>query len=115
MINWIPLESSSQLDTIAQKSHDVPCIIFKHSTRCNISVMAKSRFEKYWDFDDKEIQSYFLDLLSFRFLSNEIAERFNVYHESPQLLLIRNGECIYDASHLDISVAELKQCFSDSI
>lgn len=115
MINWIPLGASSQLDVIVQNSHAVPCIIFKHSTRCNISAMAKSRFEKYWDFEDEEIQPYFLDLLSFRALSNEIAERFNVYHESPQLLLIRNGECIYYASHLDISVSELRQCFSSSI
>jgi bacillithiol system protein YtxJ len=115
MINWIPLESLSQLDTIIQRSHNVPCLIFKHSTRCNISSMAKSRFEKNWDFESEEIEPYFLDLLSHRVISNEITEKFNIHHESPQLLLIQNGECSYDASHLDISVSELRECVNDSL
>ena len=115
MINWIPLESPLQLDIIIQRSQKVPCLIFKHSTRCNISAMAKSRFEKKWDFEDEEIEPYNLDLITFRSISNAITEKLGVSHESPQLLLIQNGECIYDASHLDITVSELRDCMSDSI
>jgi bacillithiol system protein YtxJ len=73
--------------------------------------MAKMRLEQNWDFKADEVEVYYLDLLQYRSISNEIAERFGVYHESPQLLLIQNGSCVYDASHLDISVAELKDCF----
>ncbi len=114
MIKWIPLESQDQLEQIAQLSYKTPCLIFKHSTRCNISSMAKSRLETKWDFKETEIQPYYLDLIAFRSTSDTIAEKFNVYHESPQVLLIRNGECSYDASHLDISVSELHTCFTDS-
>ena len=115
MINWIPLESQSQLDSIIQRSQKVPCLIFKHSTQCNISAMAKSRFEKNWDFEAEEIEPYYLDLIAYRSVSNAITEKLGVFHESPQLLLIQNGECTYDASHLDITVSELRDCMSDAI
>ncbi len=113
MIQWIPLTSEGQLAEISQLSNEVPCLIFKHSTTCNISSMAKARLEKNWDFSSNDIKPYYLDLLSFRQLSNEVAENFDIYHESPQVLLIRNGECTYDASHLDISVQELHACYAD--
>jgi bacillithiol system protein YtxJ len=109
MINWIPLESEPQLASLVEGSSEQLALIFKHSTRCNISSMAKSRLEKAWDFSTEEIKPYYLDLIENRQLSNTIAEKFDVFHESPQVLLIKNGECIYDASHLDISVAELKE------
>lgn len=114
MINWIPLESSQQLDEIVKLSSSTPCLVFKHSTRCSISSMAKSRLEKSWDFSGEDLKPYYLDLIQFRSISNEIAERFGIHHESPQILLIRNGACTYDASHLDISVAELHECFTDT-
>ena len=113
MIQWIPLSSEGQLEDIVQQSNDVPCLIFKHSTRCSISSMAKSRLEKSWDFSADDIKPYYLDLIAFRDVSNAIVEKFGVYHESPQALLIRNGECTYDASHLDISVQELHACYAD--
>lgn len=114
MIKWIPLESPKQLDEIMELSSSVPCLIFKHSTRCSISSMAKSRLEKSWDFEASDVKPYYLDLIQHRTISNEIADKFEVHHESPQILLIRNGVCTYDASHLDISVAELHDCFTDT-
>jgi bacillithiol system protein YtxJ len=113
MIQWIPLSTEGQLEDIVKQSNNVPCLIFKHSTRCSISSMAKSRLEKTWDFPEDEIKPYYLDLIAYRDVSNAIAEKFGVYHESPQALLIRNGECTYDASHLDISVQELRACYND--
>jgi len=73
--------------------------------------MAKARLDRDWDFSPAELEPHYLDLLRYRNLSQAIEERFDVYHESPQVLLIRNGVCIYDASHLDISVRELKACY----
>ena len=103
-MNWIALESATQLDEIKQ----IPgySIIFKHSTRCATSMMAKRRFELDWDSLPEEIPLYFLDLIKHRELSNRIAHDFHVYHESPQLLLIKDGECILDQSHGGISVEE---------
>jgi bacillithiol system protein YtxJ len=103
-MNWIQLESAEQLDEI--KNHPGYSIIFKHSTRCSISMMAKKRFELDGDALPEDIKLYFLDLIRFRDISNKIAADFHVHHESPQLLLIKSGECILDQSHGGISVEE---------
>ena len=113
MVQWISLTNEGQLEDIVKQSNTIPCLIFKHSTRCNISSMAKVRLEKGWDFDANDMKPFYLDLISFRNVSEAIAEKFGIYHESPQVLLIRNGECTYDASHLDISVEELHACYAD--
>jgi bacillithiol system protein YtxJ len=113
MITWKNLDNLKQLDTIVERSKTVPCLLFKHSTTCEISAIAKKRLEQKWDFSTAEIEPYYLDLKVFRAISNEIAEKFGVYHESPQVLLIRDGECVYDASHLDISVAELHSIYTE--
>lgn len=108
-MNWIPLASVDQIDKIITRSSQVPCVIFKHSTRCSISSMAKFRLEGDWDIAIDDVEPYFLDLIAHRDVSNEVAEKFSVYHESPQILLIKDGECTYDSSHLDITVEELKE------
>jgi len=106
-INWIELTDLGQLNEIIDSSHQQPVVIFKHSTRCSISRMALKQFENEFDMGDA-VTPYFLDLLNHRDISNEIATRFDVYHQSPQLLLIKEGKSIYDASHSDIDAAELK-------
>ncbi|TKB98584.1 bacillithiol system redox-active protein YtxJ [Pedobacter cryophilus] len=103
-MNWIKLESEEQINEI--KNDAGYSIIFKHSTRCSISMMAKKRVEMDADELPQEIKPYFLDLIAFRDLSSLIAETFQVHHESPQLLLIKNGECLLDQSHGDISIEE---------
>jgi bacillithiol system protein YtxJ len=112
-MNWNTLTNTKELSQIVERSHQVPCLIFKHSTRCSISFMAKHRLEDKWDFSAMQIEPYYLDLISNRHISNEISERFQVYHESPQILLIKNGECVHDASHLDISVEEIMEVIGD--
>ena len=106
-MQWINLTDLAQLNDI--KNDNNYNVIFKHSTRCSISSMAKRSFEQNWDVLPKEINLYFLDLISFRSISAEIAEVFQVHHESPQLLLIKNGECILDSSHGDISADEVAE------
>lgn len=107
-MNWIALENITQLDTIIELSKTVPCLLFKHSTRCSISSMALNRLESSWkNEDNKHLTPYYLDLLQHREISNEIAQRFGVEHQSPQALIISNGKCIYDASHSDIRYHEI--------
>jgi len=108
-INWLPLTESSQLDTIISASSTKPILIFKHSTRCGISRMALKSFERGYDLDEAEIDLYFLDLLNFRSLSNEISEKLNVYHQSPQVLVVKNEQVIYHGSHYEISVDAVKE------
>jgi bacillithiol system protein YtxJ len=106
-MNWIQLTDLGQLNEISMLSNEKPVIIFKHSTRCSISRMALKQFENEFDLKD-EVEVYLLDLLEHRDISNEIATRFNVYHQSPQLLLIKEGKSVYDVSHSDIDAGELK-------
>jgi bacillithiol system protein YtxJ len=109
---WTEIRSTEEVLSIIEKSFSCPCLIFKHSTRCEISAMAKYRLESDWSFENSTIQPYFLDLLAHREVSRFIAEKFSVHHESPQALIIVNGECVFDASHLDISVAEIQESLS---
>ena len=108
-MNWIDLTTESQLADIKSKAGK--SIIFKHSTRCSISLMAKKRVELDDDLLTDDISCYFLDLLNYRALSSLIAETFNVHHESPQLLAIKDGDCILDQSHGDISIEEVLEEF----
>ncbi|MES2808324.1 MAG: bacillithiol system redox-active protein YtxJ [Bacteroidota bacterium] len=103
-MTWIQLQSAEQLNNIKQQTGY--SLIFKHSTRCSISMMAKRRFELDWDTLPKDMPLYFLDLIQYRDISSQIADVFQVHHESPQLLLIKDGECILDQSHGGISVEE---------
>lgn len=104
-MQWNPIITGEQLDTIKEASFTKPQVIFKHSTTCSISKMALSRFER--DEAPISIDFNYLDLLNFRSISSEIAEKFQVHHESPQVLLIKNGECIYDESHYGIRMDEI--------
>ncbi|WP_395049339.1 bacillithiol system redox-active protein YtxJ [Flavobacterium sp.] len=107
-INWINLTDLGQLNEIITLSNDKPAVIFKHSTRCSVSRFALKQFENEFDNEDK-VDTYFLDLLEHRDVSNEIAKRFGVFHQSPQLLLIKDGKSIYDVSHSDIDAEELME------
>ena len=104
-MNWLPLTSLEQIDAIKLASSTRPQLIFKHSTTCSISKMAFSRFERAEAPDG--IDFYYLDLLSYRNISTAIAEAFQVHHESPQVILVKNGECIYDESHYGIMMDEV--------
>ena len=106
-MNWIPLTDSAQLDEIIKKSYGKPIAIFKHSTRCSVSSMSKRMLERDWNASADQVPVYFLDLLAYRSISDEIAHRFSVTHQSPQLILIKDGKAVYHASHEDINVADM--------
>lgn len=105
-MNWIPLTDEGQLKDIVLQSNNRPQVIFKHSTRCSISSMAKNRLERSVAPDDADF--FYLDLIAYRNISNKIAQEFNVYHESPQVLVIRNGECVFDESHGAIDMEDIR-------
>ena len=107
MINWNTLTSVVEVKKVVEQSAQQACVIFKHSTSCPISGFAKRRLEGDWQFGDDSIKPYYLDLLAYREVSNFVASEFGIDHESPQVLLIKDGICVYHTSHLDISVAEL--------
>ena len=106
-VEWRQLTDLAELETIVNESNDIPILIFKHSTRCGISRMVLRQFENEFDFQD-EITPYFLDLLQHRDISNEIANRFDVQHQSPQMVVIKGGVAVYNASHESIAAADLK-------
>ena len=106
-MNWIPLTEEQQLAQITEQSKQQPVVIFKHSTRCSISSMAKSRLDR--EQAPEGTAFYYLDLIKYRSLSNKIATDFHVHHESPQILIIKNGECTYDESHNGISMEDIAQ------
>lgn len=106
-MNWIELNSVHQLAEIKEFSKLRVQVIFKHSTRCSISTIAKNRLERVEQPEATDF--YFLDLIKFRSLSNKIAEDFAIPHESPQILLIKNMECVYEESHNGINMAEIAE------
>ncbi|QCX38484.1 bacillithiol system redox-active protein YtxJ [Aureibaculum algae] len=99
-LNWIALNSIEQLDEIEQKSNSKYQAIFKHSTRCGISSGVLRQFERQED--TGEVDFYLLDLLSFRQISEEITSKFGVMHQSPQLIVLKDGAVVAHGSHYDI-------------
>lgn|SRR5699024_1565126 len=105
---WKNLTTEAQLDVLVKESHERPVFIFKHSTRCGISSMVLSRFESELGSND-DYGMYYLDLLAYRPISDKVAERFQVWHQSPQLIVMRNGEIVHHSSHNSISASVLQQ------
>jgi bacillithiol system protein YtxJ len=106
-MNWINITNAGQLEAIKELSTSKPQLIFKHSTRCSISSVAKSRLERAET--PGAIDFYYLDLINHKDISAKIAADFSVHHESPQVLLIKNGECVYDESHSGINMDDIAE------
>ncbi|RIW18658.1 bacillithiol system redox-active protein YtxJ [Algoriphagus lacus] len=107
-MNWKKLTEASQLEEIKELSKTKPVLIFKHSTRCSISSMSLDRLLRNWKTEDGEkVVPYFLDLIAYRKLSDQVEEEFGVPHESPQVLIIRDSKAVYDNSHYGISYPEI--------
>ena len=110
-MNWTPLQDELQLNKIIENSNITPQVIFKHSTRCSVSSMAKNRLDKN---DAGETPFYFLDLIKYRDISNKIAEYFSVRHQSPQILVINKGKCVFTESHSGIVFDEIEEAVKKS-
>lgn len=109
-MNWNHLENISELEKIKKESEEQPIMIFKHSTRCPVSSMAINRLERSWQQNEvSNLKPYYLDLIRNRDISNKIAEEFRIPHQSPQVIVIKNGSPVYDTSHMGINYADLKE------
>jgi bacillithiol system protein YtxJ len=109
-MKWNTLNNVSQLAQMDELSATKPVLLLKHSTTCSISATALNRIERNWkDDNENEVVPFYLDLLAHREISNEIARHYGVQHESPQVLLIRAGKCVYSETHLGINLAEILQ------
>jgi bacillithiol system protein YtxJ len=107
-MNWNKLTNAAQIEEIKALSNNKPVLIFKHSTRCSVSSMSLDRLMRNWKTaDEDKVVPYFLDLIANRPLSNQIEEEFNIPHESPQVIIIRDGQSVYDTSHYGISYPEI--------
>ncbi|MDF9796882.1 bacillithiol system protein YtxJ [Catalinimonas alkaloidigena] len=109
-MNWKQLDKLNIVEEIKTKSAEYPILIFKHSTRCSISSMALNRLERAWKAELSESsEAYLLDLIKNREISNAVASTFDVAHQSPQVLVIKDGKCVYHNSHMGISFQEISQ------
>ena len=106
---WNQLTSIEQLNELVVAAQTKPVVIFKHSTRCGISRMVIKQFEGLYDLEENQMKVYYLDLLNYRPISEEIAARFQVWHESPQLVVLKNGVTVAHASHGQINAIPLEQ------
>ena len=111
-IQWDTLESIDQLNNIIKNSSIKPKVIFKHSTRWGISRMVFNQFQKGYDSNDDNVTYYLLDLLSYRDVSNAVAQKLNVVHQSPQVIIIFNKEVVHTESHHGIDIKKVQQIVS---
>ncbi len=102
---WNHINSEADLEKAVEESHNKKVAIFKHSTRCFISKTVLKNFEREVAASDKDVSFYFLDLLAHRDLSNKIADELGVQHQSPQLIVLENGNAVKNASHQSISLS----------
>lgn len=107
-LEWTILKDEAGLGIIKGNSQEKPHAIFKHSTRCSLSSMIRHRLER--SVVPAGVAFYFLDLVSNRVLSNRIEREFGVVHESPQILLIKNGQCVFHSSHNAICMEDIVAC-----
>ncbi|MCH7525536.1 MAG: bacillithiol system redox-active protein YtxJ [Bacteroidetes bacterium] len=107
ILPWIALNAIEQLKHIQEKSNTKTQVIFKHSTRCGVSRMVLNQFVDAYELTADDLDLYFLDLVNYRNVSNEVGYMFQVMHESPQLLVIKNGVVVAHDSHGGVNAIDL--------
>tara|TARA_R110002124_G_scaffold134594_2_gene297375 strand:- start:875 stop:1219 length:345 start_codon:yes stop_codon:yes gene_type:complete len=114
-MEYFELSNREELEDLHKKSFELSggLLIFKHSRRCSISAMAFNRFTRNWKYDENKFPIYYLDVIGQRNISNEVANKYAVRHESPQILLIKNGNCEFTASHMGIDPKELNELLNE--
>ncbi|WP_151894559.1 bacillithiol system redox-active protein YtxJ [Patiriisocius marinistellae] len=108
-VPWHVLSQMEQLEEIVEQSKSTPVAIFKHSTTCGISKMVYRNFERSYSLNDSQMKLYYLDLKAYREVSNEVGYKFQVIHQSPQLIVVKNGTAVFNESHHSIQAADLER------
>lgn len=109
---WKVLDKEYQLEQIIEDSKQKPVVIFKHSIRCGTSAMVKYQLERQWNLSEEDMDFYYLDLINHRAISNKIASVFNVVHQSPQIIVLKDGKSVYDTSHMMISLSGIRKAIA---
>lgn len=112
-LDWKVLEDINQLDNIMDLSKDKPVVIFKHSTSCGISRMVLNQFQNHADFDEDSVLLFYLDLLAHRDISNAISEKLGIQHQSPQMIILKQGQVVHHASHSAITPAAVNNVLAE--
>ena len=110
--SWKTLRSLEDLEQAIQHSYQQTVVLFKHSVSCGISAHSKYQLEAGWDFSEEDLTFYYLDLLNYRAVSNKIEEQLQVIHQSPQIIVVKNGEAVYHTSHHAISIAGIREALT---
>lgn len=105
------IETQEQFEELLKKEEKF--LFLKHSLTCPVSQAAYQEYQKFAD-NENSIPAYFLAVQDSRPLSNEIAEKFNIKHESPQAILFTNGEPRWNASHWKITKRSLADAVSEN-
>ncbi len=108
-INWVNIDSLEKLDEVLSTSSEKPVLFFKHSTRCSISAMALHGLEGSWDLKEEDVTPCFVDLIQHRDVSNKIEEVTGVLHQSPQAIVLKNGEVVHQSSHNGIKALQIRK------
>lgn len=111
--SWKTLETETELLAAIERSKEKTVVLFKHSVTCGISARAEYMLKDGWNFSEDDFEFYYLDLLKFRNISNRIATDLSVQHQSPQIIIVKDGKAIYDMSHHRISAASLRSALDE--
>ena len=108
MSHFTPLLSEADVERAIGASHHRPVVICKHSATCGISAQALDSLEEWFGAESRTPEAYIVTVQTHRALSTGLAERFGIRHETPQLLLLRDGVVTWHASHHHVRGAELQ-------
>lgn len=100
------LVREDELDALVVRSSTRPVLIFKHSPTCGTSYFALDELSA-WGQEQDAADVHLVDVIAHRVVSNEIARRFGVRHQSPQVLLVRDGRVLWHASHYSVTAASV--------
>ena len=98
----VDLQKDQDLEHLLERSKTDPVLIFKHSTQCSISMQAYEEFTNFAD-GAGQLPCGIVLVIENRKLSNAIADRFGVRHQSPQAILIKDGQVVWHASQWSIT------------
>lgn len=104
---FTPLSTPDQFDALLAASADHPVVIFKHSPTCGTSAMAYDELSDLLEGDGADV--HLLDVLRSRPLSQAVAARLGVRHESPQVLILKDGAVRWQGSHYRVTADAVRK------
>ncbi len=104
----VELTAVEELDAVVAQSATRPTLLFKHSPTCGTSAQAHEEIESLVEDGSVPVDVYLISVRASRAVSNAVAQRFNLRHESPQVLIVRGGALMWNASHFRVTAAGIR-------